>query len=103
MYSLMLGKPQTRVKCLLHTDWVILRLHRRAGSKELFAPKEIQILKLMDYHKDQGSYHLSQPLGVKSIGILKWLINLVDMILLDDINLCHCSHVTMNTRAVQNS
>jgi hypothetical protein len=42
LYPPLLGKPRTRVKCLLHTDRIILRLHWRAGPKELFAPKGIQ-------------------------------------------------------------
>lgn len=47
MYPLLSGKPRTHLKHLLHTDRVILRLRRRFGPKELFAPKGIQTLNLM--------------------------------------------------------
>ena len=34
------------------------------GLKELFAPKGIRTLDLMESHRLQGPYHLGQPLGV---------------------------------------
>jgi hypothetical protein len=37
----LLNKPRTRAKHHLHSDRVILRLHRQASPNELFAPKEI--------------------------------------------------------------
>ena len=43
VYSLMLSKPRTCEKRLLHTDRVILCLCRQTGPTELFAPKGIHI------------------------------------------------------------
>jgi len=47
MYPPLSGKPRTYVKRPFHTDWVILWFCQRAGSKELFAPKEIRTLDLI--------------------------------------------------------
>jgi hypothetical protein len=48
MYLLLSGKLRICVKCPFHTDQVILRPHRRVGPKELFTPKGIQTLDLME-------------------------------------------------------
>jgi hypothetical protein len=47
VYPFLSSKPQTHVKCLLHTDRIILRLRQRVDPKELFAPKGIRTLDLM--------------------------------------------------------
>jgi hypothetical protein len=47
VYPPLSGKPRTRVKRSLHTDWIILQLHRQADPKKLFASKRIRILDLM--------------------------------------------------------
>jgi hypothetical protein len=41
------GEPRTRIKRPLHTDRVILQLRQWAGSKKLFAPKEIRTLDII--------------------------------------------------------
>jgi hypothetical protein len=48
VYPSLLGKPRTRAKRPFHTDWVILRLRRWIGSKELFVPKGIRTLDLIE-------------------------------------------------------
>jgi len=48
VYPHMSGKPQTYVKRSLQTNRVILWLRRQADSKELFSPKEIRILNLIE-------------------------------------------------------
>jgi hypothetical protein len=50
VYPLLLGKSWIRVKRPFHTNRVIPHLCQQADLKELFAPKEIRTLDLMDYH-----------------------------------------------------
>jgi len=54
----LLDKPQTRVKCPIHTDRVIHRLRRRTGSKELLTRKRIRTLYLMRLPQRPRLYHL---------------------------------------------
>jgi hypothetical protein len=66
MYPLLLGKLRTHVKHPFHLDRLILWFCRRAGPKELFAPKGIRTLDLM--RLSQRPRPLPQGVGLYNRG-----------------------------------